>query len=41
MLAMEIKDRIQQEITISSGILERMFEYGELLKLANLKSIAM
>ncbi len=38
---MEIKDRIQQEITISSGILERMFEYGELLKLANLKSIAM
>ncbi len=40
-LAMEIKDRIQQEIIISSGILERMFEYGELLKLANSNSIAM
>lgn len=37
MLAMEIKDGVQQEIIISSGILDTIFEHGELLKLANSK----
>lgn len=30
---MEIKDGVQQEITISSGILDSIFEYGELFVL--------
>lgn len=30
-LAMEIKDGVQQEIIISSGILDSIFEHGELL----------